>query len=51
MDLKKMFARARGRVRQRCRLQLSDLYGETYESLMRNYRATLARLKEIEGGA
>ena len=51
INLERMFARARGRVNSVYFHQLNELDEATYASLVRNHRATLARLKKIGGAA
>lgn len=50
INLERMFARARSRVHSVYFHQLDDLDEATYSSLVRNHRATLARLKAIAEG-
>lgn len=47
INLERMFDRARSRVHSVYFHQLDELDEETYARLVRNHRATIARLKSI----
>ncbi len=50
LNLERMFDRARSRVHSVFYHQLNELDEATYALLIRNHRATVARLKEIQAG-